>query len=512
MDADLKQLSLSLLCLVKYGKAHIPEIWAPWIEEHGVGYLKNDSDTFTAYDCWLNNVIDAHDLTDMLRRTMIRDFRYRFYLDLSISSILQNIGAGERWQRLENLLFGEFYSFSPKFVQIMELVADDLTKKPNNLVEHDWAEFKKKQNFNNGIYQEWDSQLWGECRVQTDLFSLLGKLYMPIVNQPAVITENSLSENSAKLMSNIINAAKQKEGCFVENLEALNELKLQGLSIRDVSDNHGRAIAYLTAKTCLVLNAEIGNTQSFTSVELEMPSACHDSLVVSRNEIVNKEPLTFWNADVKKIVPIAQDNSKSWSEVIDKKLSLLPDLQLLKRVGRPRRLSEEVDNALLKLTDHRVYGLIIQIFLLEALDCEMGGETLIFPSPKISDETGAYIQDQVLYRPPKKQSETEFKGFLLIGHLEDVFMQIGRTFNVKDISIPFITEYKWGEIINLMISAELLEMQHDRLTIAETLFDRLYGGTLMRDVIRRGKNCRDQIHNCLTGIWEKMDKSTKENS
>jgi len=175
-------------------------------------------------------------------------------------------------------------------------------------------------------------------------------------------------------------------------------------------------------------------------------------------------------------------------------------------MARARRESPEVDEALQALTNHVLFGFLLQLLLVEALDRELGEETLILAPPtdrRVDDIEGA---THVFYRP---RPATTGDGTSIrqdsydLGTLDSVFAELAKAVGIRKIVYAFRgTDLgPWSRALRLMRSAELVVGLYDRWSIAPHVLDRLHGGGMMTSVIRRGRQFRDRLHSELYLMW-----------
>jgi hypothetical protein len=150
-------------------------------------------------------------------------------------------------------------------------------------------------------------------------------------------------------------------------------------------------------------------------------------------------------------------------------------------------------------------GFWFQLLLLEALDRELGDETLILAPPvdrRVSDIEAATL---VLYRPRKQQdsSSENNRRVATLGLLDEVLTRLSRELGLHPLPLVINTSAGiWSFSLRMLRNAQLVKDRYDRWVLHPDALDRLHGGGLMKDVIRRGKHFRDQrLHGVLKTLW-----------
>jgi hypothetical protein len=196
----------------------------------------------------------------------------------------------------------------------------------------------------------------------------------------------------------------------------------------------------------------------------------------------------------------------------------LPGTEVLASAAKRRSDSQDADRALNQLANHPLYGFILQLFLLEALDRELGEETLAFalPQNRKLDTAEVWAETKVLYRPRMQPDETgagEKKGFMVLGPLDDVLPTIAHEVGIEGIAMPYVGNgLPWSRAIYLLSTAGVIDGRPDRWTLTMTTFilDRFHAGTLMKEFLRGGRSIRDQIHDVLFTLWDEKIKTVAQ--
>jgi len=161
------------------------------------------------------------------------------------------------------------------------------------------------------------------------------------------------------------------------------------------------------------------------------------------------------------------------------------------------------------LADHPLYGFWIQTLLVEALDRELGEETLLFAPP-----THAIVKDiesatRVYYRP-RLDTNTRVRALLELGPLDDVMSRLAASVSLRSVPTLGDTAGPWAMSLGLLARVGITQTRHDRWTLSTHALDRLHGGGLMTGVIRRGKRFREGLHEVLEGLWRERAEVAQE--
>lgn len=484
--ATIKRHLSNLVC---YGVSRLDGMDAQLFLQTGVAGVAGD--LLIADDLWLKSVLKARSIDELLRSMAIRQPEYRLHLDVVLGSLLCNIGRGERWQRLEDLIYGQCLCFAPRFVQLMEGLSLLADKSIKEIDDGDWHGLDGA----GPSFDTLDRELWGEFNGKTDLFQFLEELYLPLIHHPVVIPETKQTDEHSKLLQGIIHATREGDGFAVDNhaLDLTKEMIRQGLPVRCKWSEEGNIEALCFASPVRALGEELPVDRSrFCAVEFLVTDAAKDSV---GSQLTTTIP-SFNEEGFHRAMCLNSSSYESWPETSE--AFGVPEKSQLAELGRPRRWTEDLDDKVMTLCEHPVYGFLIQLFLLESLDAELGEETLCIAGPVLD---GTTIRNaEVLYRPPKEsREEADFFG---LGDAEDVLIGLSKYFGIDSLVLPFIPDAEsWKVVLSMMLDGNLLAIKGDRLTMSEALLDRLHGGTLMKNVIRNGKDARDKMHAALLERW-----------
>jgi hypothetical protein len=174
-------------------------------------------------------------------------------------------------------------------------------------------------------------------------------------------------------------------------------------------------------------------------------------------------------------------------------------------MARTRRESPEVDQALQELANHLLFGFLLQVLLVEALDRELGEETVVLAPPtdrRVNDIEGA---THVFYRPRRATdggAAVRQESYDL-GTLDLVFGELAKAVGIRSVAYAYrgTDVGPWSRALRIMRSVELVVGLYDRWSISPYVLDRLHGGGMMTAVIRRGHHFRERLHSELHLMW-----------
>lgn len=512
-----------LEALATYGAARPSIKLQVWLQSSGVAEMTPSSGWMAPTHGWIEDVLPARNGMDLLRRTILRIPRYRAHLDISLSAVLHAVGASERWVRFEELLFGAYAPFAQRFAALLEWQERESAVKALELRQHAWQEADKKiSSLLLHTFSHWDEELWGASGNPNLLFPLLGDLYLPLIESPVYLSlgAGGISVQTGSLVAGLICAAKHGEGVLLPiqtGVEESTHLIPLGLPVRLLSSPTapGYCVLGLIGRVSLSVQDKFQVSEpSYALMPGGVPFCVQQSAFL-------EDPLgmiadfmaTFWEmADDQKTISAFMsidrkldrwpsdptDDAPPWSRV--------PTLETLGAIAKPRRLSPEADEALMSMASHTLYGFLLQLLLLEALDRELGEETLILAPPidrKVQDLEGTTV---VLYRSrlvTDPSQEIALRPLYELGPLDPVLARVSREIGILRVCRPYIEEDAgpWSRSLKLLRSAQIIIARHDRWSIAPDVLDRLHGGGLMTQIIRRGRALRERLHAVLEALW-----------
>lgn len=518
---DIHELGKVLERMVTRGGAVVPPSQSELLRTLAVADGPQDDSWMWPTQYFLETAIPAKDQTDLVRRALIRLPEYRRHLDLSLCSVVHAVAVAERWNRLEELLFGPCNSIAPRLAQLIECEPRRRNKRPRDLSSSDWENAIASSR--DAAYLEWNRSLWGDSRGVQDLFQLLIDLYIPICSQPQVIQSDRLA--NPLLLASLIRAASDGEGISLQDsdlakIEAMQEI---GLPVRWEARKGNRACAFLVAPVTMFTNTA-GQLAETCDVASRVPAIARHSKILTRSS--SECP---WESPSKMAIPLfvppsIDASADRWPNdtVSDTPSWLpLPGVEVLSSASKRRSDSHDADVALLQLARHPLYGFLLQLFILEGLDRELGEETLSFalPQNRILESLKDWEDTKVLYRPREQAQssggDSARIGFHTLGTIGEVLPRLAHEMSIAGISTPYTTEgCPWSRAIYLLSSAGVVDGRPDRwiLTIAGFILDRLHGGSLMNEVIRGQRQARDRAHRVLITLWEEVSSASRKES
>lgn len=506
---DIEQLATVVDRLVTCGGARVPKSTAAYLQYIGVACGDERNEWVWPNPAFIERALPANDASDLLRRAAVRDPRYRLHVDLAMFSVIHAVAVSERWKRLEDLLFGQCRSVSPRLLQLMHWISGLANEPIHKVASKRISEALLRCD--DPVFGHWDSRLWGEGRGLTDLFPLLLDLYVPLQGQPIHVTGSD--EINSELLASLIHAAVEGEGLLLpaDQLDDVKSLQSQGVPLFSGLHSDGRIHALLVGAVELECEPK-SSCGELTDSHRIVTSAARSSRVISQPSAA-----PMWSVSERgelfAPVSIGTDESRwpnqpmadapPWHQ--------LPGADLISTAAKRRKDSQDADAAVLEIAKHPLYGFLLQLFLLEALDRELGEETLALalPQNRKLETVDDWADTSVLYRPRDESSDDgepkDQDGFLVLGSLDEVVPIIGRELGIKGIATPYhSSDMPWSRAVYLMSTAGLVDgrPQNWRLTITTFILDRLHSGSLMKDVIRGGRSFRDQMHMVFSELWK----------
>ncbi|MCG8602023.1 MAG: hypothetical protein MI807_17910 [Verrucomicrobiales bacterium] len=498
--------------MVAFGGHVVHDDDVDWYESRGIAFLHRGEDAILIpTKSYLSSTLPSIDLKELVRKTAIRDPRYRLYLDLLLCRVVVAIGAGNRWERLQELLEKKLHPLAPRLLGLARWMSYRTGKPILELSEHDWDRVEEEvQGDDRKAFAEWNEILWGSGRNAAELFPLLEELYVPLVAQPV----HFRATDGACLLAQMVSAARQGDGIQIsqEESQRIEEWQIQGAPID--FDREAR-IGWLTLAT------ELSSEDQFDlDGAPSRPSPLTIAKVASSSDLLVPGEQTDY----------VQTESNGPARVTATFLSVLPDKQIwpekplsnvpcwsalpaseeFRKVSVSRAKSPEVDSAFEFVAEHPVHGLLLQVFLAETLDREMGEESIILAPPLDRKVECIEGETEFLYRPSQLEglaSDDTAAGFLSLGEFDDIMTHLGNAAGLLPVPLPFPAPCPgvWSSALRLFISLELVVGQQDRWTLRGAVMDRLYGGALMRDIIRGRKEFREDLHHHLSALWHEKN-------
>lgn len=515
---NIQQLASAIDRLATYGGARVPEDAVAYLQNVGVAVVSDQSQWMWPTRQFLRDALPASDSSDLLRRVVVRDPRYRLHIDLLMCRVIHAIAVSERWKRLEELLFGQCQSLAPRLSQLLTWLSIKLNKPIREITA-----FNLQQSIidnSDSAFSSWDEALWGNSHGPTDLFPLLLDLYVPLSSQPCHVPDNA--EINHLMLSSLIDAAKQGEGLILTSNEAkdLQQLQDYGLPIRvELRPNHS-ICAYMVGRIEL-LTDEFDTIGELEDIPAGLTTAAKRSCIIRPSSDRPHWSIQDWSAEGIFASTCVNHDAIRWplESLADTPSWLqLPGSDLISTAAKRRKDSPDADVALQQIAAHPLYGFILQIFLMEALDRELGEETLVFalPQNRKLETVEDWADTKIFYRPRDESVEnsgTERDGSLMLGPLDEVVPIIGRLVGIEGIATPYKSDVlPWSRAVYLMSTAGIVDGRPHSwsLTITSFILDRLHSGSLMKDVIRGGHEFRHKMHQGLSELWKEKMASTQE--
>lgn len=515
---DIHELRSVIDRLVTHGGVKVPAHWRAYLASVGVAASVTDGDWMYPTQPFLQHALPARDLNDLVRRVAVRDPLYRLHVDLCLCSVIHSVAISERWNRMEELLFGPCRPIAPRLVQLLTWFSRKFKLAVRKLPS---SNIQQVVEDGDDTFPGWDRKLWGDSRSPADLFPLLLDLYVPLGDQPWHVSADVELDHA--LLASLIGAARDGEGLALstDNTDDLDAMQRLGLPVRVDARANDTIQAFAVGAIELV-----GAGSDRIGEPVDIPFGLSGNAKQSR---VVPPPLaqTRWSVHessrVPVIAPISIDHEAGrWPVKTDSESPewlRLPGSELISTAAKRRQDSQDADEALEAVASHPLYGFLLQLLLLEALDRELGEETLALalPQNRKLETADDWSETTVLYRPreeSKHSDRAEGDGFLVIGSIDDIVPKIAHEVGILGVATPYETDQRpWSRAIYLMSTAGIVDGRpHSwRLTITTFILDRLHSGTLMKDVIRGGRDIRDRIHHVLLTLWkEQTTVSTEE--
>lgn len=514
--ADIEQLAPTLETLATYGGVRPVSDHLSWLR--GVGAVVEAEAAWTLPSIvWLDAVAPARDRLNVLRCTAIRDPGYRAHLDLSLASVLSAIGVAERWKRFEELILGPLLAFAPRFVQLLEWLERWRGQRCRTFDASVWRDAEALVAGGDGkTFAAWDQKLWGSSGNTITLFPLLQDQYVPLLEHPVHFSMDALGldQTGDALLRSLVEAARRGEGVCTtaSQQDAIDALLRAGVPLRLYAVGAQVTAALVGAVSISAKTEPVIELQGSRSLALGIPEHAFHSCASGPTQHA-KATATFWecaeSSDRDTVGFLSLDDQLgAWPEqrAESPPWAQLPVAERLRGMGRTRGESPEVDEALRALANHLLFGFLLQLLLVEALDRELGEETLMLAPPtdrRVDDIEGA---THVFYRPRRAtiaDGTSIRQEFYDLGTLDAVFAELAKAVGIRSIVYAFRgTDLgPWSKALRLMRSVELVVGLYDRWSIAPHVLDRLHGGGMMTTVIRRGRQFRERLHSELHLIW-----------
>ena len=466
---DLAGLERDLVQLAIHGViASAPE-HADWLLRAGVAV--EDQGALRAHPDWLSCALPCRDGAELLTRTALRDPAYRRHVDGMVAAVCAEIGRTGRWGRLEGLLSGPLAPLAPRLASLIAtgMPADDPSQ---------WVAL--------------DGHCWGHSGAAEALFPLVVARLPSLCDTPVFVNGDDA------LLGALVVAAATGEGIRVpaSGRPALEGLERSGVPVW-VRPTDGDQV-----EACLTLAVRAAASEA-GAAPIAAPFSLGVSGLARRSAIVPTAApagATFWDAAERAAAATAHLDIAPGDRWPEEWTSSLPaSADLLGLVGTRRSTgggADEADEALRGLAAHPLYGLWLQVLLLEALDRELGEPTLFFaPDPA---PVHAY------YRPRRVARGGATTTMLRLGSVDEVLPHLASGLNIREVGLLGEGPGPWSRALDLLAEVDLVASTGERLAMTPHVLDRLHGGGLMTGVLRRGKDLRERLHGVLDGLWSQV--------
>lgn len=497
-DLDALQSNLVELAL---GGAITPESGVrSWLESMAV-VRAGDAEAVVADEDWLACTLPSPRAEDLLVRTLLRDPLYRLHVDVALAAVIVAVGVSGRWPRLEELLFGDLKVTAPRLAALIELVRAD---------EGSWNEatWRRLDPVPTGLACLLDARCWGLAGSPDELFPVLRTRYPAFAAVPVMVVSPS------QLVSTVVSAATTGEAVRVpvSQQSEVHQLARQGVPLwwRPMADGQ---IEVTLSTPCRAR----GTTAGASTYSYSLGTAAH---VRDRSALLVSAPApartSLWKVVEDAAVGLAFVGASRHDDWPADELAILRGLPSSRHLGELVRVRQSArgsidpaDDALRALADHPLYGFWIQVLLIEALDRELGEETILFAPPTHAIVRDVEAATRVYYRP-RAQGTQEVQRLLELGSLDDVMTRVSTSVSIHPVGALGDAAGPWSTSLALLTRVGIVQTRHDRWSLTTHTLDRLHGGGLMTGVIRRGRDFRERLHEVLEALWRLCIVSSRE--
>jgi hypothetical protein len=519
---DLETAVLPLWQLVACGGVRNNTPAACWLLRIGVAWPSDPPGWLIADLAWLRAALPATTETDLLRKAAVRDVAYRLHLDLLVGRVLSEVGHSGRWGRLTELLRGPLNGYAPRFVQLLETLSAATGRRAAELRELDWEGYGGQVEGNDRErFERWDRFLWGDVMGgPTALFPLLVEHYGSLVAHPVHVDSGAerMSAEEVHLLAELVRSATSQEGVLLDPAldAAANGLTRRGLPVRrwpsrpDAPDR--RDLAGLVGPVQLAgprARAESACDRGpMTGVDRGLLTRCR---VLGPTDAARPLSEGLWSVATGFRAAsclgalVGGDDWPGEAELVEAPEGWrLPAARDFRAMDRPRTVSAEVDHALGLLGRHVVFGFWLQLLLIDALDRELGAETVVIALPPGRKE-GVEPETRLFYTPASDSpgQRKDLPSYDL-GGVEEVLPQLAEAVGVATVPLPRVDGRRgvWTAALRMFARAGLVTLDRARWGLVPEVLDRLHGGGLMAGVLRRGQDMRRRVHESLRSLWE----------
>ena len=473
---DLERLGAELVRLATTGVLDRASEDFAWLHQIGAATLEDGR--VAAHPDWLACALPCRDVRDLVARTVLRDPLYRLHTDAMVSTVCADIGRSGRWRRLEELLAGPLSPLAPRIASLLDVPANGADE-PGK-----WAEF--------------DEHCWGRAGASETLFPLVVARLPELMSTPVFI------HTVEPLLLRLVRAVAAGEGLRVAGDEVAECTELQRFGVpiwlRSVGED--------SREVCLTLGTRVETTRapspdtSSVPFSLGVPQLAMQHSAVVTSGRLRIEPL--WpavDAPEPSHAFIGVEPGQRWPA--EERGPLPADAPLRDLIGARRAGtggSDAADAALWSLSEHSFYGVWLQLLLLEALDRELGDESLLLAAKEPSGAGPI----RVYYRLRPTSRRVAVPSTLLLGPLDRVLTRVTAGLGIETVGLLGDGDGPWSRGLELLAQVGVAAQVADRWAMSGHVLDRLHGGGLMTGVLRRGKDLRERLHGRLDGLWAEV--------
>jgi len=488
---DLDALQAALAELAVGGVIAPPPGIRGWLASTGVTRTSADAH-LRADDDWLAWSLPSATDDELMLRTLLRNPLYRLHLDLQLAEVVAAMGRSSRWARLEGLVFGELAVLAPRLAALIDFARTESGGWPPDY----WRSLDLVPP---GIAAELDKRCWGISGGPETLFPILCARY------PAFAPVPVFFRAADPLVISIIAAAATGEAVRVaaESRTDLAVLARQGLPVWSRAIGDGLLEVTLSAPCRLRGGQGESEGHPCSYGVPALVRAGSTLLAVAPGDVGT----SFWQIAGTRTPGSAflgTSHRDAWPSDSQAACRGLPRGEDLANLVRARRFEpgarDPADDALRSLSDHPLYGFWIQVLLLEALDRELGEETLLITPPvhAIVDDPEAAAP---IYYRPRSDAARQARAMRRLGTQDDIMTQLAVAVGLRPIAVLGDAAGPWSMALALLVRVGVAQTRHDRWALSTHVLDRLHGGGLMTGVIRRGREFRERLHAVLEDIW-----------
>ena len=487
---DLEAAEVDLVELALGGSVDLRSCSRRWLEAVGAARA-SAGERLVAIDDWLACALPAESAGELLRRTLLRDPLYRLHVDLLLMEVVAAVAAAARWRRLEEILFGDLLAIAPRIAGLLKLAH----REGRSWRDARWADFDPLPP---DVAARLDERCWGAVGSAESVFPLLHALYPALASIPVYL------DGDDPFVAAVVVAATNGDAVRLspDREEDIVARSRRGVPLWWRSLDDGSLEVTLATACRTAGQPEPLATQPFSRGVPDSVRA--GSAVLSSNSEANH--VLFWECveSARHALAFVGSGILEWPSDTDAVRRGLPHRSQLSDLVRSRRpqhgASDPPDEALRSLSDHPLYGLWLQLLLVEALDRELGEETVLLAPPThavVADIEGA---THVYYRP-RSDEENRRRPALDLGLVDAVLTRVASGLGFASVGVLGGATGPWSMGLALLAQVGVAQTKHDRWALSTHALDRLHGGGLMTGVIRRGRVFRERIHDVLEGLW-----------